>query len=117
MKSQDKENKSAVSRCKDKAGTRINMLLVAMIVVVAAVSIGSVLQIAAADGSGFEDESELGSADISAAEDESGSDESLIIEGESQTMDGPDSVAAVTVEDELHDDGWLFIHEIPFQTG
>lgn len=80
------------------------MLLVAMVVAIAAVLIGGELQIAAADGRGFEDESELGSADRSAAEDESGSDESLIIEGESQTMDGPDSVD-VTVEDESHDDG------------
>ena len=101
MKSQEEENRSTASKCKDKAGTRRNMLLVAMVVAVAAVIIGSELQIVAADGWGFEDESgsdesELGSVDITAPEDESGSDESLINEGESHTTTEPGSVDVTT---------------------
>lgn len=82
------EDRSTASKCIDKAGTRRNMLLIATIVIVTAIMFESELQIAKADGWGFEDESELNSVDVS-AEDESGSDESLINDSESQTADEP----------------------------
>jgi hypothetical protein len=86
LKSQDEENRSTSSKYKDKARTR-SLLLIATAAIVTVVFIRSKLQIATAVGWGF-DESELNSVDIS-AEDESGSDESLISEGESQTVDEP----------------------------
>jgi hypothetical protein len=102
MKSRKEENRSTASKCKDKAGTRRNMLLVAMVATVAAVIIGSELQVAAADGWGFEDES--------------ASDVSLINERESQTVTEPNSVDVIDEDGSQSDESESTITEGESQT-
>lgn len=97
MKSWEEENRSTASKCKDKAGTRRNMLLVAMVAAVAAVIIGSELQVAAADGWRFEDES--------------ASDVSLINERESQTVTEPNSVDVIDEDGSQSDESESTITE------